>query len=130
MLRRLLVALPLTLALGCGASPPPAANPPSSAGPSEAAPSTQGTPPTAAGTAAPPTTPSEKGSSASTSSPSAATTVPADAPISTKITQDDVLAQVNKNAELFNTCYTMGAGASKSYRAKVTIKTPGASEMF
>lgn len=48
--------------------------------------------------------------------------VATDAPITTAITQDDVLALVQKNAESFNRCYTLGAGASKSYRAKVAVK--------
>jgi TonB family protein len=54
--------------------------------------------------------------------PGRAGVVPTDAPLVSTITQTDVLAAVQKNGELFNKCYTLGAGASKSYRAKVTVK--------
>ena len=47
---------------------------------------------------------------------------PTDAPLVSTLTQSDVLAQVNKSADLFNKCYSLGAGASKTWRAKVTIK--------
>ncbi len=45
-----------------------------------------------------------------------------DAPLNTKITRDDILALVQKSSDLFNRCYTLGAGGAKSFRAKVTIK--------
>lgn len=45
-----------------------------------------------------------------------------DAPLAGNITQNDVMAQVTKNMELFNRCYALGAGTSKSWRAKVTVK--------
>jgi TonB family protein len=54
--------------------------------------------------------------------PSPGKAVASDAPIVTKITQDDILALVNSHMDIFNRCYTLGAGTSKSYRAKVTVK--------
>lgn len=45
-----------------------------------------------------------------------------DAPIVSKITQDDIVALVNKNGDAFYRCQSIGAGASKSWRAIVTIK--------
>jgi TonB family protein len=45
-----------------------------------------------------------------------------DAPLAGNITQNDVMAQVSRNMELFNRCYALGAGTSKSWRAKVTVK--------
>ncbi len=48
--------------------------------------------------------------------------VTTDAPILSKITQDNIVALVNKNGDAFYKCQSIGAGASKSWRAKVTIK--------
>jgi hypothetical protein len=62
----------------------------------------------------------DKPAAAAPSAPAQATAT--DAPISTKISQDEVLAMVNKNGELFNACYTLGAGKKKGYTAKVTLK--------
>ena len=59
----------------------------------------------------PPPSPSTVGRAATT-----------DANIITKISQDDILALVNKNSDVFYRCYGIGAGASKSWRAVVTIK--------
>jgi hypothetical protein len=121
---RLALALPLVLVLGCAAAPPPAAVTPPAEAPSAAA-SGEATPaspaaaavtPMAAAAAKPPA--DAKDSAGAAPLGRAAT----DAPISSKITQDDILALVNKNGELFNHCYTLGAGTSKSYRAKVTVK--------
>ncbi len=121
--RRILLALPLALVLGCGGAPPPSAAAPSS--PSGAGENTSaGAPATAAPSAAPSaveaSTPPAEAKKPEAPAPGKA--VAGDAPISSKITQDDILALVNKNAEVFNRCYTLGAGASKSYRAKVTVK--------
>lgn len=39
-----------------------------------------------------------------------------------KLTQADILALVNEHNELFNDCYTIGAGDSQQFVATVTIK--------
>ena len=133
MLRRIVFAVPLALvsaalgcaALGCGAAPPPAAatSPEPTMAPSATA--TEGrsdaaTKPAAAAAEAP-RPQGDSGPAPSSPAPGRAG-VATDAPIVTTITQNDVLALVQKNAESFNRCYTLGAGASKSYRAKVTVK--------
>lgn len=45
-----------------------------------------------------------------------------DAPLVTTITQDAIIANVQKHADHFNRCYTLGAGSSGTWRAKVTVK--------
>jgi hypothetical protein len=45
-----------------------------------------------------------------------------DAPILGNITQADILAAVNKHGDTFNRCYSIGAGSSKTYTAKITVK--------
>jgi outer membrane biosynthesis protein TonB len=119
MSRRIHLALPLVFALGCGSTPPPSAAPqPSSASAAES----KATPETKAETPATAAKEDNKKPSEGQGAPVKAAVVATDAPINTAISQDEVLAQVQKNAEPFNRCYTIGAGASKSYRAKVTVK--------
>ncbi len=137
MLRRnaLALALPLALALGCGSAPPPPAAPP----PTQIAPADDAKLGGASGDThgsssleqamkspppPPPPPPLAKGSGAAkgkdTGAPGRAMTT--DAPIVSKITQDDILALVNQNSDVFYRCYNLGAGASKSWRATVTVK--------
>lgn len=114
--------LPFAFLLGCGAAPPPpaAAPPPAGAGAAPISP---------AATAAPAEEKLKKedalGGAAAEggkSSVSRATSSPTDAPLISTITQDAVIAQVAKNSEAFNRCYALGAGKSKTWRAKVTVK--------
>jgi TonB family protein len=123
--------LPLVLVLGCGSAPPPAAEQPSTG----ATPSTPGGTPGATGEAAKPAQP---GAAAATAAPPPPTVVDvtnkasdanaapgkatAKDAVLTKISQEDILAAVNKNGDAFNKCYSIGAGSSKSYTAKVTVK--------
>jgi hypothetical protein len=125
MLRRTLLALPLVLSLGCAPAAPAAS--PGAPPPAEPAPATgslETAPPAApAAAAAPaPAQDSAKKGDASPPPPPPGRAVATDAPISTKITQDDILALVQKNTDAFYRCYSIGAGATKSYRAKVTVK--------
>lgn len=125
MLRRLALALPSLFALGCGAAPPAAAPPPA-----DMRPPTQTTTPTTdsgAGTAASaaPLSPHAAANpepAGSAKQIGKAAVSPVDAPLISTISQAEVLAQVSNQAELFNKCYSLGAGASKTWRAKVTIK--------
>ena len=124
----LVLALPLALALGCGSAPPPPAAEASNnvVGPSGKAMddkplATVNAPAADAGEkkaveSPPPPPPPGGGSKA----PGRA--IATDAPIVSKITQDDILALVNKNGDTFYKCQSIGAGASKSWRAIVTIK--------
>jgi TonB family protein len=120
MPRRVALALvPLVLVLGCAAAPPPAAAPsaePALNGAASAAPDAdkKTTPPADPKPNAAPAPPPQD-------APGRAS-VTVDAPLTTNITQDAVLALVQKNADAFYRCYTLGAGASKSYRAKVSVK--------
>ncbi len=120
----LLLALPLALVVGCGSASPLAASPdqpPTAGNGAVAAPSAEPSP-LAAG-AVPAADANKKAGEASASGPPApGRAVASDAPILSKITQDDILALVNKNMDIFNRCYALGAGTSKSYRAKVTVK--------
>jgi TonB family protein len=125
MIGRIAKALPLALLLGCGASSPPpeAATPPSSGESKKEATST--TP--SATPAATPTTPTitadaTKKKDEGAQQPTPGKAQAGDPSIMTKITQEDILALVNKNGESFNKCYTLGAGSSKNYKAKVTVK--------
>lgn len=127
MMRVAVLPLALVLVLGCGGgASPPAADP--SAAPSDgkaAAGDGAAVSPAAAAAAAPPavsTPPAQADSKPAGDAATVGRVVATDAPIATKITQDDVLALVQKNADLFGRCYTIGAAASKSFRAKVTIK--------
>jgi len=122
MLRRsALVLLPLSLALGCGgAAAPPPATPPAEAPASDATRGLQLLPDTKPAPEKPADNRKEDAASGGPLAPGRA--VATDAPIVTQITEDDILALVNKNAEAFYRCQRLGAGASKSWRATVTIK--------
>jgi TonB family protein len=130
---RLLLAPALALvglvALGCGAAPPPAASPdqpPAATAPAGASPAEASAP--AAAVAPPPAQPAAAADKAAAKDGGGSTAAPgraqatSDAPMVTKITQDEIVALVNKNMDLFNRCYTLGAGASKSFRGRVTVK--------
>jgi TonB family protein len=129
MRTRFLLALPCALVLGCGAAPPPAATPdqPPTAGATapSAAPSggaaAASTPPLAAPRAAE-AKDADKGGAASPTPSSVGRAVASDGPIVSKITQAEIIALVNGHMDLFNRCYTLGAGTSKSYNGKVTVK--------
>lgn len=122
MSKRLALALPLAFLLGCAAAPPPPATKPSTEPAATGSPGegSASTPPAGTAATTPPADP--KGGGAASSSSPAPGRAAADAPMMTQITQNDILAMVNKNGDLFNRCYTLGAGTSKSYRAKVTVK--------
>lgn len=118
------MVLPLTILVGCAAAPPPAATAPAAPGTSAAGEAGAGAAASAAPQAMPPKEEAARDSEKKTGEPApigkaAAAT---DAPLATTISQDEIFAQVQKHADVFNRCYTIGAGASKSYRAKVTIK--------
>jgi hypothetical protein len=118
MSKRLALVLPLAFLLGCGSAPPPPAAAPSSE--PSAAGSASPASPSAEAVSTPPAAAKAGGAASPSPAPGKAA---ADAPILTaQITQQDILAVVNKHGDLFNKCYTLGAGASKSYRAKVTVK--------
>jgi hypothetical protein len=124
MLSRLALGLPLVLVLGCGASPSPAATPdqpPTAAAQAStpaSPPAVEPTPGTGSATAA--ASPPSAAKAADTSKTTVSRAVASDAPISTKITQDEILALVNKNADMFYRCYSLGT--AKNLRAKVTVK--------
>jgi outer membrane biosynthesis protein TonB len=126
MLRSIALPLMVALAAGCGAAPTPAGSTPdpgstpaeSKPAPDAAAGAGAATPAAAAAVATPAAAADKPAGDAATVGRVVAT----DAPIASKITQDDILALVQKNADLFGRCYTIGAAASKSFRAKVTIK--------
>jgi len=124
MPHRITVALPLAFILGCAATP--SAEPAQTPAPASA--DSPSTPAEAPAPKAPPSSPTDAKPPSPTDTkkadeaPPAGRAAPADAPISTKITQDEILSLVQKSSDLFNRCYTIGAGASKSFRAKVTIK--------
>ena len=121
MARIVALTLPLAFAFGC-ASSQPAASP--GAGPSDTGkPSTgDAAPPGTAAVTAPAAGSApdadKKADTAAAKGPAAS-----DAPINTPITQEEVLALVQKNADAFYRCYTVGAGgAKKGYKAKVKVK--------
>lgn len=127
MLRRIAIALPILFALGCGAAPPPAAAPPpTDAPPAQAAQASGASAAAAAAASAAPAAPHAPAATDSGQAGKApigkAAVSPTDAPLVSTITQGEVLAQVSNHADLFNKCYSLGAGASKTWRAKVTIK--------
>jgi TonB family protein len=119
MIRKASLLAPLVLALGC--SSPPASTPPQ---PSAAPPAASAPPPEAPPTVAPaaPAAAGDKKPADAAAAPRPSAAASSMPPMLTKITQDDILAAVNKNGEAFNRCYTIGAGGSKSFRAKVTVK--------
>jgi hypothetical protein len=134
MLRRLAPCLPLLLVLGCGASPPAASpeqpadgSPPpsgsaaSGTSPAAATPPSSGAQPAAAAAETKPASPSAQGGAAS-GKDTVNRAVASDAPISTGITQPEILALVNQNVDTFYRCYTPPAGAPKGFRPKVTVK--------
>ncbi len=123
------LALALTAALvGCGA-PPPAAAPgqpdaPPAAGPASTTPSAPDSGGSAAATPAPSggdkaAPPAAAAAPSAAAQPAAART---DAPLATGITQQDVLDQVQKHADWFDKCVSIGQKGAKGFRAKITLK--------
>ena len=110
----LLVAVGCT-ALACGPSPEAVAPPQ----PAAAAATAAAAP---AASSAVPVVVANKPADPAPPHPVSAAAAPPDATILTGISQGDILAAVNKNGDVFNRCYTLGAGGSKSYRAKITVK--------
>jgi TonB family protein len=122
--------LPLVLVLGCASSPPPSAEQPSTGATASTPAGTPGAPGeapkpaqagAAAATAPPPPTVVDVTKKASDANAAPGKAVAGDAVLQ-KISQEDILAAVNKNGDTFNKCYSIGAGSSKSYTAKVTVK--------
>jgi TonB family protein len=111
-----IAALTLLGLAACGGSPPAADTTPT--------PEPTGTP--AEASAAPPAT-----TEASATSEPPAATGPQPAPqaatvdsskLGGELTQNEIKAIVEKNGEYFNDCYTLGAGKSQQFVAKVTLK--------
>jgi TonB family protein len=123
MLRRIALVSPLLFLLGCGAASPPAETPPQPAEPAAKAAEAASTPAASAAAAspasAPPPAAEPRSVGKATASGGGAST---DAPIMTGLTQDQILDGVQKSANLFNGCYTLGAGKSKDFRATVKVK--------
>jgi TonB family protein len=99
----------------CGGSPPPADTTP--------------TPESTAASADAPTTPAtgEPSAAADPAAPAATSAAPQAATVDQsklggELTQDEIKAIVEKHGELFNDCYTLGAGKSQQFVAKVTLK--------
>jgi hypothetical protein len=119
MVRRIAFALPLALVLGCGSAPPPPAAAPTASGETTPA----ATPPaTAAAAAATPPPVAADAGKKSEGAPAPGKAQASDAKILTTITQADIMEAVNKNGEIFNRCYNLGAGSNKGWKAKVTVK--------
>jgi hypothetical protein len=127
MLRRTVLALSLATVLavlGCGAAPAAVPAQSGATPPADAAPGAAGASPASATTPPPgQDNGNTKAEKTDASPPPVSRAVATDAPITTKITQDDILALVQKNTDAFYRCYSLGAGtAKKSYRAKVTVR--------
>lgn len=110
--------------IACGSAPPPDPAAPStgsvapvaSAAPEDSAAPAATAAPSAIASAAPLESPA----------PAAAAVVPekasAGTPLTGKISQKTIMDLVLKHGELFNDCYTIGAGGSKQFVATVTVK--------
>jgi hypothetical protein len=122
---RLLLALPLLGALGCGgAASPPAAPEVAPATPAQEAHS--GAPP-AASAAAVAEQPRAIGAATAGPTPPADGGAPgrssvADSPLLDRLSDQDIRRTVESNAALFDNCYTVGAGKSKDFKAVVEVK--------
>jgi TonB family protein len=115
---RLLSAALALAVVSCGGSTPPAEAPPAEA---------PETPAATTGGADAPTSPASGGdaaaaSTAGSSSDFAANAAAADKPLGGAMTPDDIRAVVEKNGELFNDCYSIGAGKGQQFTGKVTLK--------
>ena len=115
---RLLSAALALAVVSCGGSTPPADAPPA------AAPETPG----AAGATEAPAAGGDSGAAASTAeaaatpAPGSSAAAAADKPLGGAMTQEDIRAVVEKNGELFNDCYSIGAGKGQQFTGKVTLK--------
>jgi hypothetical protein len=113
--------------LACGASAPPDATPasaPSPAAPeatSAASAAPDSTPPPVTAAPAPPAEPTPDKTASEKGPPPGQATVDK-TPLTGKISQQTIMDLVMKNQELFNDCYTIGAGKSKQFVATVTVK--------
>lgn len=122
------------LPLACSSAPPPAAEPPSAGTATEAAPppaaDAAAQPQAAAPMAARPAT--DEAAQKSTESAGGGSTKPEGASVvdggggdklgGGTLTQAEIRDVVLKNAELFDACYTLGAGKSRDFVATVTVK--------
>ena len=115
------LALPLALALvACGGSTPPAEAPPAESPETPAGTNASDTPAAAAsGDAA--AAPAGSGDAAAGTAP-AASAAPLDKPLGGALTQDEIRGVVEKHGELFNDCYTVGAGKGQQFTGTVTLK--------
>jgi TonB family protein len=122
MIRRVALVIPLAFALGCGAAAPQAAAPPApeDTGKAAAPEAAKASAPAASAAPAPQAPPGSAAPAPIGGGVKSASVTPA--PLAGGISQDEVMNQVGKSNELTNKCYTVGAGSSKSWRAKVTIK--------
>ena len=122
--RILLAVAPLVLSiLGCGS----AAAPPATTPPAEPAATSADTPASSAAADAPPAPdaakPQGEKQSAEPSAPAAPKTAAVDdKPLGGAMTQNEIRAHVEKHGDFFNDCYTLGAGKSQQFVAKVTLK--------
>jgi periplasmic protein TonB len=116
-----LVAVLLGSACGGGAPPPAAAAPPAEPPGGTASASTETEKPKADAAAPPPPAPGAAAAATATpDAPSKATTD--DSSLMGALTKDQIRDILLKNGDLFGDCYSIGAGKSKSYVAKVIVK--------
>ncbi|MEJ7729113.1 MAG: AgmX/PglI C-terminal domain-containing protein [Polyangiaceae bacterium] len=114
--RLLSVALGLAV-VSCGGSTPPAEAPPAEA------PETPG----GAGASDAPAAGGDSGAAPGTAeaavpAPGSSAAAAADKPLGGALTPDDVRAVVEKHGELFNDCYSLGAGKGQQFTGTVTLK--------
>ena len=116
-------AAPLVVAwLGCSSAPPPSADPPPP--PPSDTPGGQAPPAPSEVAAAEAAAPKEPDAAAkpSESAPAPAAAVNEQKALGGALTQNEIREVVEKHGEYFNDCYTLGAGKSKQFIAKVTLK--------
>lgn len=110
MLRHLAWCALVLLPLGCGSAPPLAEAPPGDAARSEAAP-------------APPPVPAGAGDAEEPRQKSSIEGAAVNEPLTGgQLTQAQIRDVVEKNGDLFDQCYLIGAGKSRDFVATVTVK--------
>jgi len=121
------LALPLALVvLGCGS--PPAATSPSEPSAAAAAPPAEPSPtPTSAADEKPAKEQEKEAKKDAGPTDAAASPAPGAAAVDQKplggaLTQNEIKSIVEQHGEYFNDCYTLGAGKSQQFVAKVTLK--------
>jgi TonB family protein len=126
MVRRIALVSPLVLVLGCGAPAAPAEAPPQSPAASAAPaaePAVAPAPSAAAASSPPPgETKSVGRATAQDAGKAPSSGAATDAPIMTGLTPEQIFDGVQKSSNLFNGCYSLGAGKSKDFRATVKVK--------